>query len=236
MFVGTGKPRKPSKRAAARVLRENGWSYKKIAAELDVSPASAFNWTRDIPLTQNQIDFNNGRGIPADSAIVNTRARTWAKKNRDRRAGFQLEGRWRAVDGDPLHKAGCMLYWAEGAKDRNCATFCNSDVHMVRFFARFIRECFGMGSEDFSLSLNVYLGNGLTIEEIEDHWLSALDLPRSSLRKHQINNFPTSSSGAKRNLPYGVCTLRVKRSTWIIQHIYGAIQEYGGFEEPKWLG
>jgi hypothetical protein len=35
-------------------------------------------------------------------------------------------------------------------------------------------------------------------------------------------------------LPHGVCTLRVQ-STWIVQHNYGAIQEYGGFDEPGWL-
>ena len=40
----------------------------------------------------------------------------------------------------------------------------------------------------------------------------------------------------KKSLPYGVCTLRAKKSTPIVQHIYGAIQEYAGFEQPKWLG
>lgn len=46
---------------------------------------------------------------------------------------------------------------------------------------------------------------------------------------------PTSSSGrAKNKLPYGVCTLR-SHNTWMLQHIYGAIQEYGSFEEPAWL-
>jgi hypothetical protein len=55
------------------------------------------------------------------------------------------------------------------------------------------------------------------------------------LRKHAINHLPTSSSGqAKNKLPYGVCTLRVY-DTRLVQHIYGAIQEYAGFDEPSWL-
>jgi hypothetical protein len=29
--------------------------------------------------------------------------------------------------------------------------------------------------------------------------------------------------------------LRVKRSTRILQHIYGAIQEYSGIDQPEWL-
>ena len=50
-----------------------------------------------------------------------------------------------------------------------------------------------------------------------------------------LNHMPTSSSGRARNkLPYGVVTLNV-HSTWMVQHIYGAIQEYAGFDEPAWL-
>jgi hypothetical protein len=33
-----------------------------------------------------------------------------------------------------------------------------------------------------------------------------------------------------------VCTLKVLRSTWLVQHLFGAIQQYGGFAEPRWLG
>jgi hypothetical protein len=31
---------------------------------------------------------------------------------------------------------------------------------------------------------------------------------------------------------YGVCELH---STRVVQHIYGAIQEYAGFDKPAWL-
>jgi len=129
-----------------------------------------------------------------------------------------------------------MLYWAEGKKERNSATLVNSDVELVRFFCRFLKKCFGIRKADLVLSLHVYLGNGLTLRQIENHWLSALGLERTVLRKHAVNVRPTSSKASKTNrLPYGVCTLRVKRSTHLVQHIYGAIQEYGGFENSAWL-
>jgi hypothetical protein len=129
-----------------------------------------------------------------------------------------------------------MLFWAEGSKNRNTVCLTNSDPHLVRFFIAFLRRSFGVPSNDFTVRLHVYLGNGLELEEIEDFWLACLELPRSALRKHAINALPTSSSGRKKNkLPYGVCTLRVQRSTWIVQHIFGAIQEYGDFEQPAWL-
>jgi hypothetical protein len=106
---------------------------------------------------------------------------------------------------------------------------------MVVLFRRFLTDSLGIQRESILFSLNVYTNNGLSIEEIEGYWLDLLGLSVSSVRTHTLNHMPTSSSGrAKNKLPYGVCTLRV-HNTWMLQHIYGAIQEYGGFDEPAWL-
>jgi len=128
-----------------------------------------------------------------------------------------------------------MLYWAEGAKGRNSIQFSNSDPHMVVFFERFLTEALGVQREQIRFSINVYTNNGMTLDEIERHWLDLLGLSPANARKHITNHMPTSSSGrAKNKLPYGVCTLRI-HNTRMLQHIYGAIQEYAGFEEPAWL-
>jgi hypothetical protein len=237
MFVGTGTPRKPEKRADARRLRLKGEPIKRIATELSVSPSSVHWWTKDIELTPEQ-RVRNLRGPlgPQNPERVARRAAAWAEVCRQRRRESQTDGRRRARQGDPIHQAGCMLYWAEGAKARNVLMFANSDVHMVAFFCRFLRHSFDLPDERFTLRLNVYTGNGSSISEIEQYWLTALELPRSCLRGHTLNHKPTSSSGMKSNkLPYGVCAVRILRSTHLVQHIYGGIQEYGGFDEPRWL-
>jgi len=210
---------------------------KRIAARVRVSVSTVHRWTRDIELTEAQRQRNlTGPTRPRSRETIAKFVQTWSEKNRERRRTYQREGRARARRGDPLHEAGCMLYWAEGSKHRNSLIFANSDVAMVRFFARFVRECFEVDDDHLTVRLNVYTNNGLGVCEIEDHWLDALELPRSCLRKHSLNHKPTSSSGKKGNkLPYGVCTVRVRRSTRIVQHIFGAIQEYGEFEEPRWL-
>jgi hypothetical protein len=161
------------------------------------------------------------------------------RKPKERAEGRRLRqelGRLRAHAGESLHMAGCMLYWAEGAKDRNTLALANSDIQLMRFFIRFLRECFDVQDRRIAMRLNVYLGNGLALSRIEDCWLNALELPRSCLGVHTVNHFPTSSSGRKRNkLPHGVCAIRVRRSTHLIQHIFGAIQEYTGLDQPSWL-
>ena len=228
---------KAQEQAAARKLRRQGEPLKRIAARLGVSVGSVHQWTRDIKLSPEQHRHNlvGPRG-PQNPEHIAKRVTSWKLKNRLRRLGYQTEGRARARERDPLHMAGCMLYWAEGSKSRNTLTFANSDVNMVRFFSRFLRESMGVPSSDFRIRLNVYTNNGLSIAEIEDHWLRAVGAPRSCLRGHSLNHYPTSSSGQRRRrLPYGVCTVKVARSTWLVQHIAGAIQEYGGFNEPRWL-
>jgi hypothetical protein len=72
--------------------------------------------------------------------------------------------------------------------------------------------------------------------EIEEFWLAATGLPRSQLSKSIVNVYSKHSQKKRRNkLPYGTCRL-VVCDTAVVQSIYGAIQEYAGFERPAWLG
>jgi hypothetical protein len=128
-----------------------------------------------------------------------------------------------------------MLYWAEGSKARNAIRFTNSDPRMVSFFRKLLVDALGLEPAEIHLSINVYTNNGMGIEETERYWLDLLQLPQSSARGHVLNHTPTSSSGrAKNKLPYGVARLSVHQ-TRMVQHIYGAIQEYVQFDEPGWL-
>jgi hypothetical protein len=142
-----------------------------------VSPSSVYAWTNDIVLTPEQVERNlTGPTGPQNPEHIAARMAAWSARNRTRREGFQEAGRRRARDAsDLLHLAGCMLYWAEGSKDRNTLKFANSDPQMVRFFAQFLRTCLGVARTEFTVRLNVYLNNGMSIEEIESFWL---DNPR----------------------------------------------------------
>jgi hypothetical protein len=236
MFPMTKGPRNPQLYTKARELRSAGTPYKRIAMALNISPATAFAWTRDIELTAEQEERNRrGPHGPQNPDAQRRRAASWAALCRARRAVYQQKGRERARCGDALHRMGCMLYWAEGGKSRNQLKFANSDPHMVRLFRTFLTDALAIEPDGICISINAYTNNGLSIDEIERFWLDLLDLRPCSLRNHTVNHLPTSSSGRARNrLRYGVCFLVVNR-TEAVQHIYGAIQEYAGFEEPRWL-
>lgn len=137
--------------------------------------------------------------------------------------------------GEALHVAGCMLYWAEGSKHRNSAQLANSDPAMLGLFARFLRQYFDAPETSLRVACNLFADHEARQREIEEFWLSSVALPRNCLTKSTVNRYSRASKRTRVNkLPYGTCRLTF-HNTRAVQHIWGAIQEYGGFERPEWL-
>ena len=217
---------------ARRLRRDDGLSVKTIATSLGVSSSSVSRWVRDVPLTPQQeaaliaADPSKGGRLQAH--------RGWADLCRRRRLAAQEAGRALAALGTPLHVMGCMLFWAEGSKSRNSVKFTNSDPDMLRLFVRFLRECYAVEDEQLTFAVNVHLGNGLSLAEVEGYWLDLLELPAGSLRTASVNRASRASRWRRNVLPYGTGRVSV-HSTEVVQSIYGAIQAYGGFQREAWV-
>jgi transcriptional regulator with XRE-family HTH domain len=215
---------------ARRLRKEEGRSVKELAKLLGVSRSSISLWVRDIELTEEQyMALRRRMGGRIDGSRAN------ALLALERRRAWQESGRQRARRLDALHAAGCMLFWAEGARRRNVIQFVNSDPGMVAFFLRFLRECFDVGDAKVTVSCNLFADHLERQREIEDFWLAELGLTRTNLRQSTVNHYSKYSQKKRQNkLPYGTCRLCVY-DTRLTQHLYGAIQEYGGFEREEWL-
>ncbi len=226
---------KSEQRLQAIILRKSGMAIGIIAKQLAVSKGTVSKWVSDIMLTQDQINHLKQQNPIYNRQIHGGKAR--AAKAREKRLTYQNEGRLKAQEKNLLHQAGCMLYWAEGSKSKNSLCFVNSDIQMIKFFLKFLKESFNLSNEDITISVNCYTNNGLSKNEIESFWISELRLELTNLRKGQENNRPRSSTNIIRHhkLIYGICTINVKRSTHIVQHIYGAIQEYAQFNNNYML-
>jgi AcrR family transcriptional regulator len=221
------------KRVEARQLRNaTALSIRAIAARLGASPSSVYHWTRDIELSpEKRAAIRRSRAVQRAQATGNEAMRALA---RQKRLEGQDRGRGLARECDPLHVSGCMLYWAEGSKARNDVRFTNSDPDMMWTFVEFLRSCYGVRPDDIRLTVNVHLNNGLTLPEIEEWWLSRLNLSPRSLGSHTVNRYSKASKRRRRTLPYGTARIIV-HSTFIVQSIYGAIQEYAGINRPEWV-
>jgi transposase-like protein len=112
----------PDRRERARALRRRGHSLNAIAREVGVAKSTVSLWVCDIPLTREQ----RGRLYElSDRQRAGNLARS--RLALEARIEAQELGRMIARVDEPLHQAGSMLYWAEGAKSRNSLAFVNSD-------------------------------------------------------------------------------------------------------------
>ncbi len=204
-----------------------------IAARLGVSKSSVSLWVRDVALTAEQEAVLLAQDPARNGQLLGMRVRR--ERCRERRIEAQEHGRALARQGDAIHRGGCMLYWAEGSKRRNTVQIVNSDSDLLVTFLRFLRTCYAVPDAAVTFSVNCFLGNGLTLDEINSWWLRGLALPDGCLRRAVVNR-PSSASKQRKGhvLPYGTGRLAV-HSTDVIQSIYGAIQEYAGIDRPAWL-
>ena len=222
---------KTAERQTARDLRAQGWSVREIEQHLGVARSSVSRWVRDVELgvAQRQRLMQRSRVGPIVAAERK------AERARALRASYQEEGRSLARERDASYAVGCMLFWAEGSKERNAVKVVNADPELIALFLRFLRAHFAVSSSDVSIRCNLFADHLGRQRDIESFWLTRLALDRSCLRRSSVNRYSKYSQKKRSNkLPYGTCTL-VVHSTRIVQTIYGSIQEYGGFERPEWL-
>ncbi|MDP9189333.1 MAG: hypothetical protein M3O25_08805, partial [Actinomycetota bacterium] len=140
---------------ARRLRREDGLAMRVIAARLGVALSSVSRWTREIALTEEQHER-----LREANPIYNQQLRGQDSRSASARAvriAAQEHGRTEAQKGDPVHLQGCMLYWAEGSKNRNRVVFTNADVEMHRAFVRFLRQSYGVTNQQVTFRVNCHL-------------------------------------------------------------------------------
>jgi len=227
---------KTMEREWARDLRRHrAMSVKEIARIVGVPRSSVSLWVRDVPLTAGQLESLRLRNPAYNRQLrgANRNAERW----RERRRAYQEEGRELARRGSWLVVAGVMLYWAEGDKCcRHAARISNADPEVLKLFMRFLRECLEVPEQRVRATCYLFADHLERQYEIEQFWLDEFGLPQSQLCKSMVNVYSKYSQKKRRGLlPYGTTKVTV-HSVRVVQSIYGAIQEHGGFERPEWLG
>jgi hypothetical protein len=220
-------------RERAVSLRKSGGSLSDISRQVGACKSTLSLWLRGVVVPPDIKEKK--RSWDADKQINGLRKRT--QQYREKRLQYQMIGRKLAKKGNCGFVAGCMLYWAEGAKSKNTISFSNADPSMMKYFVNYLRKYWGIKPLDVVLSGSCYTNNGLTASNIQEYWAKFLGLPPSCIRRGSwvVNRRPTSSSGKKTGrTPYGTCRIDINR-TKIAQGVLGAIQQIAGFENKNWL-
>jgi hypothetical protein len=177
-------------RVKARDLREQGFDYNHIAAELGVSKSSVSLWVRDLPrpagLSYEECCRRSAEGV----------RRYWAAERPVREAEREAARTAAAAQIGQLSDrefliAGAIAYWCEGSKNKpyrrsDQVTFTNSDPALVGFYLRFLATA---GVARDRLRCRVSIHESADVAAAQQFWLhvtglEATQFRRPALKKH----------------------------------------------------
>ncbi len=188
-----------------RALRLHGLSYGEIRELIPVPKGTLAGWCREIRLTAAQVAANTERpgsqlGVPRDTQ----------RKRRLQVERIRREARAFALDHleDPFWTAGTALYWGEGSKTNRSLELANADPRAHRLFIAWTTRYLDPDPE-FALALNLHANNNEPAARL--FWQKELRLGPADFNKSFIK--PDGTGHRKNHLPYGVCRVRLRRST-----------------------
>lgn len=216
------KDRTEEKQKAVR-LREQGLSIKEIAREIPCSSSSVCKWVKHVRLSDDQRKRLSSLSRGARKNLKASRA--LSEKHKKIRQAWRDEGRKKAAEGDSFHAIGCALYWAEGKKNRNQVCLANTDTAMVKLFFDFLVKNFDVKPK---VSFSYHEDEGNAPEPVaRAFWANHLGISEDEVCSFANKDKRVRTGLKKKRHLYGMCILTLG-STRAAQHIYGALEVYGG--------
>lgn len=180
-------------RERARELRREGWLYREIAEQLEVSEAAVCCWVRDLPAPARSSDGHSAEMMTKISRAYwgAENARRDTDSERTRRAAAALVG---PIDDRTLLMLGAVAYWCEGTKAKpwrqsHRATFVNSDLALIRLFLVFLDAARRHGVQFGQVTYRVAIHESADVSAAQQSWAADLGidpgcLQRPTLKRH----------------------------------------------------
>jgi len=187
----TRRPRaKDDLHVKARRLREQGYDYNRIAAELGVSKGTVSAWVHDLPRPE-RLSYEECRKRAAEGVH-----RYWEAERPAREAEREAVRAAAAAEIGTLTQrelliAGAVAYWCEGTKSkpharRELVQFMNSDPEVILLFLRFL-DAAGVNRQQVHYRVSIH--ETADVAAAERFWLEVTgadptQFHRSTLKRH----------------------------------------------------
>jgi len=217
---------KTAEKLKARKLRTLGLSIKSIAKKLRVSPASVSTWCSDVVLTSKQIsDLEKHSRDPFYGKRLKNSLKqhnlALARSEKLKNIGIKEIG---TITKRELFLTGVALYWAEGFKKDSQAGLASLDPDMIKFYLKWLHQCFGYETSDLSVRVTVNISHKHRIDEIQKYWASLTEIPPGKFQKPFFQKFIWKKTYENPNEYYGTLRVKVRKSTDFLRKINGFIE------------
>lgn len=220
-------PRSINLYVKALALRKKGKSINSIAKQLGLSKGSVSVWVRDILLSTSQKDTLKAASKNAGQLAFKKAARAKHEKYQQLVLIAEKKG---AQDTKRLSKReilmlGLGLYWGEGYKKGSAELgFTNSDPEIIRFFVRWLRECFGIQKESLILRLSVNAIHTKREKEMLSFWAKTTGTSLSQCTKTSFVVVKQKRDYTNRPTHYGTLRIKVRGGSVLRTRILSALK------------
>ena len=212
--------------AKARLLREQGYDYNRIAAELGVSKGTVSAWVHDMPWP-DRLSYEECRKRAAEGA-----RRYWEAERRVREAQREATRAAAAAEIGTLTQrelliAGAIAYWCEGAKNKpylrhDRVIFMNSEPGLIMFFLRFL-DAAGVGRD--RLIYRVQIHESADVAAAEQFWLALTGAAPDQFRKTTLKRHNPKTVRKNVGADYRGCLrVDVRQSSGLYHQIEGWVR------------
>jgi transposase len=169
----TRRPRaKDDLHAKARLLRQQGYDYNRIAAELGVSKGTVSAWVHDLPWP-DRLSYEECRKRAAEGVRRYWEAERPARETKREAARAAAAAEIGTLTQRELLIAGAVAYWCEGAKSKphrqqERVNFINGDPKLVTFFLQFLEAA---GIDRAQVRYRIYIHETANVVQAERFWL-----------------------------------------------------------------
>jgi hypothetical protein len=217
--------RKTQEKEKAIELRKQGKTYSDILRAISVAKSTLAIWLKDAKLSipENQ-KFTEAKRL---ASLRGGQAKKKQRIERQNKILFNAKSEISDISRNELFLIGVMLYWAEGAKEKeykpgSICEFSNMDPKMIQVFLIWLKKVCKINKNMIIFNIFLHQTHKNRVEEVKRHWSRVTGFP--------LNNFSTiywKKNKLKTNRKntgekyYGVLKIKVRRSSSLVRKIAG---------------
>ncbi len=206
-------------------LRKKGFSYSEILKQVPVAKSTLALWLRDVHLSKRQVQKLTEKKLQAAfrGGAARRNRRILSTKNIFAETALDFT----SISKRELWLIGIMLYWAEGAKEKEWCLgggikFTNSDPHMIKVFLRWLLEVAEIQPAEIYFSIVIHENSANRKNEVLDYWMRITEFSISAFPHFYLKKDTGKTN--RRNIGrdyYGLLQLQVRRSSKLCRKIAG---------------
>jgi transposase len=212
-------------RLEAVKLRQNGDSVKEIATKLQVSKSTASLWTRDVILSEYQLQQlkNNAIRGAEKGRVIGSLAQKQKRLERINTSNKEGLAEFRKLSLRELEIAGLSLYWAEGSKKQRRIELCNSDPQMIKFYIYWLVNCYQIKKQELACYVGINEAHRSREAQVKEFWSKQTGIPLTKFTKTSFKKYPLKKIFENFSYHYGTLSVKVRKPARIFYKILGQI-------------